>query len=286
MLQALNPKNAHVLLVEDSPDDQAIAGRALRTFGVRHIQVAETAEGAVQEVMRTPYDVALIDYNLPGMNGLQLLEQIKRVSPETRVIIVTGARKESVAVAAMKLGATDYISKDQFLTSGIVRSLQAALRARVDEAETEQRQVMASRTRELHEASIEGTWLLQALAERHGYRGDVRESLAEEWDGIVDLFKDYLRLSCTAFPEPATDVEDGLVRMLAQHGLSPRDVFRVYVSALREMIIEAPPGLDSVPIRPVLFLTHVLACLVEDLQTRVALPDFEAGHRDGVWTKP
>jgi CheY-like chemotaxis protein len=278
VVQALNPKHASVLLVEDSPNDQAIATRALKNFGIRHWHLARTAEEALKEAQKQHYDVVLVDYNLPGMNGLQLVEHLRGVSPDTRVIIVTGVRQESVAVAAMKLGVADYISKDEFLTAGITRSLQAALRDRVATADAEQRGELASRERELQTATIEAAWLVQALDDRHGYMPDgsgLRDPIPADWAAVVVYCANYLRASAYSFPAPATQEEDALLRALTERAFSPRDLFRIYVAALRELIAE-PPSEDRPPIRPVLFLTHALACYVEELQVWLSVRDLEA----------
>ena len=139
MMQSLNPKDAKVLIVEDNRDDIIIASRALKAFGIKHIFSAQTGEEALAYLTQHKCDVALVDHRLPGMSGLRLLEQIRAARPETRVIVVTGARDERVAAAAIKLGASDYVSKDEFLTSGIINSLQAALREEIAEQEEQRR---------------------------------------------------------------------------------------------------------------------------------------------------
>ena len=272
---ALNPRDARVLMVEDSPNDQAIATRALKNFGIRHWRVAKTAEDALNEVARDRFDVVLVDYTLPGMNGLQFVEHLRTIAPDTRVIMVTGARQESVAVAAMKLGACDYISKDEFLTSGIVRSLQAALRARVAAGETEQREVLSVEGGRQIEAGIEGAWLVQALDERHGYRPDgqgVRDLLGPQWNEAVNSFVRFLRASYEAFPMPATEHEDALIRILNWAGASPRDVFRVYVAANRQVMEEYGSDGD-LPVKAIYLLTHILACMIEEYQLMLVLAD-------------
>jgi len=272
---ALNPKDARVLMVEDSPNDQEIATRALKNFGIRHWRLAKTAEDALEEVARREYDVVLVDYHLPGMNGLQFLENLRYISPETRIIVMTGARQESVAVAAMKLGASDYISKDEFLTSGIIRCLQAALRERVAAGQTEQREVLSARGRQLHDASIEGAWLVQALDERHGYCPDdgrsVRDPMGENWSDALESFADYLRKSFEMFPVPATDSEDALMRALSYTGASPRDLFRLYVAALREIRSAHDASDVGSEIRPIFFLTNIMACMIEEQQLLLSL---------------
>src|SRR3972149_6213678 len=68
VFQALNPKDARVLVVEDSPTDREIVAHALRTFGIRHLEMARTAEEALKQPAYQPFDVPPGDYNLPGMN--------------------------------------------------------------------------------------------------------------------------------------------------------------------------------------------------------------------------
>src|SRR3990172_13352758 len=128
MLGPLSPKHSSVLVVEDNPDDALLATKALQTFGIKTIYHAETAEDALSFLNKHSCDVVLIDYNLPGINGLRLLEHVREAWPQTPVILVTGARDEQVAVSALKLGAADYLSKDDLLTSSIIRTLQAVLR--------------------------------------------------------------------------------------------------------------------------------------------------------------
>jgi CheY-like chemotaxis protein len=270
----LNPRDARVLMVEDSPNDQAIATRALKNFGIRHWRLARTGEEALGELGRNRFDVALVDYTLPGMNGLQFVEHLRAIAPDTSVIMVTGARQESVAVAAMKLGASDYISKDEFLTSGIVRSLQAALRARAAAGEVEQREVMAVEGGRTIGAGIEGAWLVQALDERHGYRPDaqsVRDPLGEQWKDALNSFVSFLRASYQAFPMSAMAQEDALIRILNWAGASPRDVFRVYVAANKEVSEEYND--DNLPVKPIYLLTHILACMIEEYQLMLVLSE-------------
>ena len=95
-------------------DDEAILAKNIKAFLERHgfeVRVADSGEGGLQAIDDFMPDAVLIDYNLPGMDGLQLLGEIKRRDAQARVVMLTGHGSTEVAVQAMKAGATDYLSK-------------------------------------------------------------------------------------------------------------------------------------------------------------------------------
>ena len=95
-------------------DDEAILAKNIKAFLERHgfeVRVADSAEGGLRAIDEFVPDALLIDYNLPGMDGLQLLGEIRRRDPQVRVVMLTGHGSTEVAVQAMKAGATDYLSK-------------------------------------------------------------------------------------------------------------------------------------------------------------------------------
>lgn len=83
-------RNPAILLVEDEPDILIILHRLMRdlTGGYDIITVNGGAEALVQLAQR-PVPLVITDYNMPGMNGLQLAAEIKKSSPDTRVVMIT-----------------------------------------------------------------------------------------------------------------------------------------------------------------------------------------------------
>ena len=75
------------------------------------VMVAESGEEALRFVRESPPDLVLLDIQMPGIDGIQTLERIKEIDPETVVIMITAYGMVDTAVAAMKLGAHDYINK-------------------------------------------------------------------------------------------------------------------------------------------------------------------------------
>jgi DNA-binding NtrC family response regulator len=58
-----------------------------------------------------PFDAALLDLKMPGLTGIEVLGEIRRISPETQVVILTGQASVDTAVQALRLGAFDYLTK-------------------------------------------------------------------------------------------------------------------------------------------------------------------------------
>lgn len=102
-----------LLVIEDSKFDFQLIDRAIKRGEIKaeimHIQRGEDALTYLETVV---VDVILMDYNLPGLSGLETFQHLLDKNMTTPVIFLTGGGDEQVAVNALKLGAQDYIVKD------------------------------------------------------------------------------------------------------------------------------------------------------------------------------
>jgi two-component system cell cycle response regulator len=108
-----NFKHTKVLLIEDNQDHSFLVKSNLESateFGVDVMESGEKGLEAIEQKGDT-YDIVLLDYSLPGQNGLDVLKRIVFVNPDMPVIVITGLGSEAVAVEIMKAGAYDYIIK-------------------------------------------------------------------------------------------------------------------------------------------------------------------------------
>jgi two-component system NtrC family response regulator/two-component system response regulator HydG len=108
---AANPeRDVTVLIVEDEPHTLSYMEQILRgTY--RHVVTAGDAEEALALIGRQSVDVVITDIYMPRMNGIKLMETVRRESPRIVFILVTGKADVQQAVEAVKAGAYDYLAK-------------------------------------------------------------------------------------------------------------------------------------------------------------------------------
>ncbi len=99
-----------ILFVDDDADLRKIVNDQLTALGYV-LDEAEDGNVAVQKLEKGNYDLMLLDINMPGKSGIDVLKVIKDKSLKTRVIMLTGRVGFSVATESLKLGAYDYITK-------------------------------------------------------------------------------------------------------------------------------------------------------------------------------
>lgn len=139
--QSLEEKPLRVLLVEDSEDDALLIGRHFRRSGYNPAITRVETEQAMELALAEPesaWDIVLADYNLPNFSAPAALQLLKRRGADIPFIMMSGAVSEETAVAAMRAGAHDYVSKQNLarLIPAIERELGEA-RARRNRRATE-----------------------------------------------------------------------------------------------------------------------------------------------------
>ncbi|MBD3881028.1 hybrid sensor histidine kinase/response regulator [Phormidium tenue FACHB-886] len=118
-----------ILIVDDDEVDRMALRRLLKSAGIK----AETVEAydcamAISEVKDKKFDCAFIDYRLPDMDGLGLVQQLRGSNVKMPLIILTGQGDEQIAVELMKAGASDYIAKGRLSPEALAQVLRSAVR--------------------------------------------------------------------------------------------------------------------------------------------------------------
>lgn len=103
-------ENNKLLLVDDDRPFLQRLGRAMETRGF-DVTTAESVAEGMAAVRNIAPDFAVVDMRLNDGNGLSVVEAIKAVKPEARIVVLTGYGNIATAVTAVKLGAIDYLAK-------------------------------------------------------------------------------------------------------------------------------------------------------------------------------
>src|SRR5947209_12339297 len=104
-----------VLFVDDERPLQELMRSELPRLG-HEVTVCPDGRAALNVLEKSTFDAAILDLRMPGLTGIEVLEHLKRVSPDTEAIVMTGHASMETAVEAMRLGAADYITKPCKLT--------------------------------------------------------------------------------------------------------------------------------------------------------------------------
>jgi two-component system response regulator PilR (NtrC family) len=99
-----------ILVVDDERSMRELLQIVLRREG-HQVRLAEDGQAAVAELEREPVDVLISDIKMPGMTGVDVLREAKRIDPDIVGIMVTAYASTDTAVEALRLGAYDYLTK-------------------------------------------------------------------------------------------------------------------------------------------------------------------------------
>ena len=224
-----------ILVIEDEPEIRRFLRASLVTHGYR-LAEAESGEDGLRQISRQPPDLVLLDLGLPGMDGLEVIRQLREWS-RVPIIIISARGRDADKVDALDAGADDYLTKP-FSVSELLARMRVALRHARGNGEPEEpvfeqdslrvdlarRQVFVAGN-EVHLTPIEYR-ILPTLIRSHGKVLTHRQLLKEVWGPDSVFETQYLRVYMTHLrrkiePEPARPrlllTEPGIGYRLAAH---------------------------------------------------------------------
>jgi two-component system nitrogen regulation response regulator NtrX len=204
-----------ILIVDDEKNIRSSLEGILKDEGYR-VRGVPTGEDLLKQVAQGVPDLVILDVWLPGMDGLQALEELKRVHPELPVIMISGHSTVETAVKATRLGAYDFIEKPLSLEKTILAVRNALEHQRLEQENLTLRQTLEERyelvgeSPAIHALRIQ----IQSAAPSHGrvlIRGESgtgkeliaraihRQSLRAE--------RPFVEVNCAAIPDEMIESE-------------------------------------------------------------------------------
>jgi two-component system, OmpR family, response regulator len=201
-------EKVRVLVVDDELTIRNLLAEMLRIAGFDP-EIKESGSAALAAIRSNSFDVALFDVNMPGMNGFQLLEEVRKFDVQIPVIFLSARNEKVDVIEGLRIGADDYISKPFNVEEVIMRINTVLKRTKNNDQKTE---LIAGPVRlseetyevffndELIDLSKTEFRLLQYLLQNQG-RVVTKERLLDEIWGysfnttttVVDTYISYLR---------------------------------------------------------------------------------------------
>ncbi len=106
-------KNLRFLVVDDFSTMRRIVRNLLKDLGFNNVEEAEDGQDALNKLRESKFDFVVSDWNMPNMDGLQLLSEIRKdpALGQTPVLMVTAEAKKENIIAAAQAGASGYVVK-------------------------------------------------------------------------------------------------------------------------------------------------------------------------------
>ena len=247
----------NILVVDDDPSVRFYLEQALTRVGYR-VAAVGSGEAALELIASQEFDLALLDLQLGGIGGMEVLAKLRQRSPETAVIVLTAHASLETAVEALRQGARDYLFKP-CKTARLRESVRAALVKR--QREVQQRDLLA----QLEQTLTNSLAVIQATVQEElvptaipASRSAGEQTRFIEWQGLIldterhmfTLDDQLLELSPTEFSmlvyligeAPRVVSAQELVREVQGYESErweARDVVRYHVYRIRRKVKEA-----------------------------------------------
>ena len=232
--KAIDPHALYVLVVDDDPIEAEHARTVLEEVGIRSDTCTSGQEALrmmeIQHVKHQPYNLVLMDWNMPGMNGLEASEQIlKQYDNESTVVVLTAYNWDDIQQEAHRIGVDNFLTKPLFASNVIEQFERIAHRNNMDLFKEKKRVSLAGRRillaedMEINAEIMMDTLELENIEVDHAENGSI----------AVDMFKDS---AVGAYDAILMDVRmpvmDGLEATAAIRAMNRPDARRIPIIAL------------------------------------------------------
>ncbi|MBN8570821.1 MAG: response regulator [Ignavibacteria bacterium] len=207
-------KPLNILLIEDDNADATAFRRAMKkTYLDFKIEVCNEGESVLPMLKSQNFDFIFLDYQLPGSDGLSILQQIKLEFMHTPVVVITSQGDEKIAVDMMKNGAFDYFPKSYITSERLMQVLHTGLKLQSIEEEKNQATISLKENERLLDLVYNSTNVGMSLVDENGvilrvnnaychlfgYRKDdiignpfTDYILEEQRESAINKFKDFM----------------------------------------------------------------------------------------------
>jgi signal transduction histidine kinase len=240
-----------ILLVDDDEVDRLTVKRALKKAGFpASLMEAENGQEAIAQLkiksnnltnffnsngsakkldsQADIFDLILLDYRLPDINGLHLIAEIKTLNLDLPVIILTGQGDEEIAVEIMKAGAADYLSKAKIEPNNLVKAISNAIRINKAERAVElanqrlraSNELLVLKNQELKRQQQQIKLQNVKLQEAYNLKSEFLATMSHELRTPMNAIMGFSQLLLRQYPDPLSQQQQNLVTRIFNNSKS------------------------------------------------------------------
>ena len=141
-----------LLLVDDNPSNLFMLGKLAQSSGIADVQSFRDPLQALDEARRSRFDLIIVDYMMPGMDGLTLIREVRNLPDysDVPIVMVTTVDQREICYAALEAGATDFLTKPVDMAEAKARLRNLAMLREMQNKPQGPRRLAANRGAEGH----------------------------------------------------------------------------------------------------------------------------------------
>jgi two-component system, cell cycle sensor histidine kinase and response regulator CckA len=236
------PIPLRVLFIEDSQDDATLQVRLLQQAGYEVLHERVDSPESLSEALERPWDIVISDYSMPNFRGTDALKMVRQKGLDVPFIFVSGTIGEDSAVAALKIGAQDYLMKSNL--SRLIPSVQRELR---ESEERKQRQRLEEQVHQL---------------QRFEAIGRLAGGVAHDFNNVIGAIMGWADLGARA-AEQGSDLQDKFVKIRSQADRASGLTRQLLAFARRQMLQPCNTNLNELAKEEISLLRNVIGERIE-----------------------
>ena len=281
-----------ILLVDDDEVDRITVKRALKKAGLAaNLMEAENGEDAISkleirgehlvEVLGTNdssqttrktahnFDLILLDYRLPDIDGLHLIAEIKAINLDLPIIVLTGQGDEEIAVEIMKAGAADYLAKSRIKPDILAKAIRSAIRVHRAEQAVEianqrlraSNELLMLKNQELERQQQQIRLQNIQLQKSYNLKSEFLATMSHELRTPMNAIMGFSQLLLRQYSDPLSQQQQNLVERILNNSKSLLDM-------INEMLDFSKIEAGKLELKPQKFdLNYLIQLTVEELRS-------------------
>jgi two-component system cell cycle sensor histidine kinase/response regulator CckA len=252
------PTLLRVLFIEDSEDDAALQARLFRQAGYQVDCARVESSEELHAALEKPWDIVISDYSMPRFSGTDALKAIRGRGLDIPFIFVSGTIGEDAAVAALKVGAQDYLMKSDL--GRLVPSVQRELR------ESEERKQRKRLEEQVHQL------------QRFEAIGRLAGGVAHDFNNVIGAIMGWAEIGANA-AEPGSELQDKFLKIRSQAERASGLTRQLLAFARRQTLQPCNTNLNELAKETISLLRSVIG---ERIEIHMQLAD----NLNVVWADP